>query len=635
MIAHPIIIDPAEPATAKARLKTIPRRPGVYLMKDDAGKVIYIGKAKNLRNRLRTYFNGGDGRLAIPFLVSKICELETIVTEDEEQALVLENDLIKKHRPRYNVRLKDDRAYLIVRIDTTHEWPRIELVRQTRNDDAKYLGPFPWAHEVRRLLDIVRETVPLRTCSDRVIYNRVRPCLEHQMKRCAGPCCLKVDHAQYREWVDIAASILEGKNKDVLRLLSDQMERASEQLRFEDAAELRDRMALVKTLIVDRPMLSFSAGSKDAFGIHREGSDLELSVLFVRNGRLFGAKTFGFSDVEVPTEDVLGSVLSQFYASDNEVPEEILVPFALEDRAAREEFYSNRRGRKVKIQVPQRGSKQRLLTLAAENATENFVGRFAAERGEDSIGRALQVDLGLDEAPRTMECVDVSHFQGGATVGSVVFFKDGQPDKTRYRHFHLSQEGKPDDFASMREIVTRHLSRCAEENTLVDLMVIDGGPAQLAQALAVRKELGLRTPMLIGLAKKRTESLPYYALAPARRPDARHLKPERVYVEEAARPIVLKESSKALHVLERIRNEAHRFAVSFHRSTRARRQFQSPLERIPGIGRERRMTLLREFGGLRQIAQATPEEISQRAGFPIKLAERVHQALSKMREENG
>lgn len=611
------------------RIASLPTLPGVYLMKDRDGAVIYIGKAKNLRSRVRNYLTG-DGRFNVSFLMRRANTIDTVITEDERQALILENDLIKKHHPRYNIRLKDDKAHLIVRIDANQPYPRIDLVRRTQNDGATYIGPFAFSYELHEMLEVIRNILPLRTCSDRVMMNRVRPCLEYQMKRCVAPCCIEVDRAKYLGWVEQAVAILNGKNNEALELLELEMQRRSEELRFEEAAAIRDRIEILQRSRVEKPVITFSEGAKDAFGIYRDESNVEFSVLSVRRGRLFSARTFGFSDAAVPDEELLSSFMRQFYEGEKEIAEEIIVPFDFEDRPILEEMYSAREDRAITFVIPKRGDRMRLLQLAQQNAQENFAARFGGPGGADAVLRALKTELGLEEIPRTIECVDISHFQGGQTVASLVFFQDGQPDKNRYRRFHLSQEGKPDDFASMRETVGRHLSRCAEENTVVDLMIIDGGKAQLAQALQVRAELGLTRPMMVGLAKKRNIDLPYLAIAGKR--GKRAYKPERVYVEEAKMPVVLPESSRALHLLERIRDEAHRFAIGFHRGVRARKTFQSVLDEIPGIGERRRKLLLRQFRGLQGIREATPEAIMETIKSSRALAERILERLNRKKE---
>ncbi len=609
----------------KVKLKLIPKRSGVYLMRDDSGVVIYIGKAKELRARVRSYFSGGDGRLQIPALLERVVEVETLVTENERQAIILESDLIKKYKPRYNVRLKDDKAHLIVRIDKNHEWPRLELVRKIEDDGATYVGPFAFGYEVRALIEIIKRSMPLRTCSDKVLYNRVRPCLEYQIKRCPAPCCFEIDKEDYTNRVEQAISLLKGKNQSVVSDLEKEIQIASDAQRYEDAAAIRDRLEVLKKAGEEKLTQDFSVQAQDAFGIYRVDTNVSVSVLMVRQGRLFGAKSFSFEGVELPEEELLPSILTQFYQGSVNIPEEIFTPFKLEDTDAREELYQEIFGARPQICVPKRGPKARLLQLAMENASENFQTSFSSD---DTAGAELQQlfeELELEEVPRTLECVDISHFQGGDTVGAVVHFRDGVPDKNSYRRFILSVE-QNDDFASMREVLRRHLSRGAEENTLPDLLVIDGGPGQLSLALAVRKELGLLKPELIGLAKKRTKKAPHYSSQATK---VIAYKPERVYREDSETPIILNPTSSSLHLLERIRNEAHRFAITFHRARRNKRTFESELEKIPGVGKTRRLTLLKEFKTVKAIREASVEELVERAGIPQSLARKIIGILDK------
>lgn len=611
------------PLTAE-RLRTLPTAPGVYLMKNTQGKVIYVGKAKNLRARVRNYFGSGDGRVTVKFLVKQIATVDTVVTVDEREAIILENDLIKKYKPRYNVRLKDDKAHYVVRIDIQQPWPRVELVRQIQDDGARYIGPFAYGYELKSLLEVVRSTVPLRTCTDSVLKNRVRPCIEYQIKRCLAPCCLPVPAERYKELVSQAIDILQGRDTEVVARLEAEMERLSEELRYEDAAAVRDRLAVLRTVAVERSAVNYGAASKDIFGLHREGSSAELVVLKVRQGRIFAAQSYGFQEVEVDGSELLATLVSQFYQGDQEFPDEIVIPLALPDRGARRELYSERRGKPVKLVVPERGEKLQLLRLAETNARENFIARPGAARRSEVALEELRDEFELSELPRLIECVDVSHFQGGQTVGSVVCFKDGVPDKTRYRAFKLSQEGKPDDFASMRELVHRHLSHGVEEGAVCDLLVVDGGVAQLNQALLVRRELGIETPAMIGLAKKRTRAAEYRGAS-----RAVTFKPERVFMENQSLPVVLKPTSEACHLLERLRDEAHRFAITFHRKSRHRVAFKSELDVVPGVGPERRRRLLRAFGGISQIRSASVEELSEKGGVPLSLAKRILSFLKK------
>jgi excinuclease ABC subunit C len=611
----------------KERIKAIPRSPGVYLMKNRKGEVIYIGKAKDLRSRVRSYFGKGDGRYNISYIQENLSNIETLVCENERQALVLESDLIKKYRPRYNIRLKDDRAHLLVRIDESHPWPRLELTRKEAADGARYLGPFAFTYELRALLEIIKRTVPLRTCSDSMLNNRMRPCLEYQIKRCCAPCCLEVDPAEYSGWLLQAQKILKGDTAEVVLELETGMEKAVEQLRFEDAAVYRDRIEILKKVGSDSREVRFGEGAIDCFGFYREGDNIELSILMVRRGRLFGSKTYGFEGIESPSEDVLSSALVQFYSKSETIPEQIIIPFELEDIKAHEQLYQERLQQKVNLLHPKRGAKARLLVLAKENAKQNFEARFSDVNKSDRLLKALQSHLKLEGMPRVIECVDISHFQGGATVGSIVCFKDAKPDKTRYRTFHLD-DGKVDDFDSIAKVLRRHLSRAVEENTLSDLLIIDGGRGQLSSALKVKTELGLLNPAMVAMAKKKTLSQAYLADT-ARMANKKAKTPERVFLQEAEKPVVLAQSNEALHLLERIRNEAHRVAISFHRKTRTGKTVRSSLDDIPGVGPARKKKLLQEFKSVAGVKNASVEEIIERAGVPRKTAELIKKRFAK------
>ena len=615
--------EKAKAGVTQARLSALPLKPGVYLMKDGEGKVLYVGKAKQLRSRVRSYFNGSDERSTVPYLIERVEEISTLVTEDERQALILEADLIRQHKPRFNIRLKDDKAYLFAKIDRSHQWPKIELVRVKKDDGATYVGPFAFAYELRALKKAMQRSIPLRTCSDRMIYNRVRPCLEYQIGRCCAPCCLDIDPDYYDGLVEQAVAVLKGDTASVLQELEHDMEHASEQLRFEDAALIRDRMEILRRIYEEKAERVYGDDTIDCFALYREGEKIELSVLSVRSGRIYGSRTFGFTDVKLSEEMMLGSLITQYYEGSSELPDFIITPFELEDADTRAAWFSERRGKKLEFVCPQRGRKARVLDLAKTNAKQNFEARFSAQDKRTRILEALAAEFELAETPRTIECVDISHFQGGSTVGAIVSFKDGAPDKSRYRNFHLSQE-YPDDFGSMREVMQRHLSRCAEENTLPDLVVVDGGKAQLSQCVKIRDELGLLRPAMVGLAKRRFISQHYRARA---RPQKASSKPERVYLEGAAEPIVLPAEHEVVRLLERLRDETHRFAITFHRKTRKKRSFSSALDAVPGIGPKRAAKLLNVFGSVERIKQQEPEELAESGGIPLSLAKRILKLL--------
>jgi excinuclease ABC subunit C len=617
------------PTITSASLAKLPQKCGVYLMYNCDSQIIYIGKAKNLRSRVRSYFNKSkDSRYSIDYLVKQIASIETIITETERQALILESDLIKRYQPYYNIRLKDDKAHLVAKVDTTKQWPRVELVRQIKDDGSIYIGPFAFSYEIKAMIEVIKRVVPLRTCSDNMLRNRVRPCIEYQIKRCLAPCCLDVDPTVYSNYVTSALSILRGKNSEVIETLKKNIERLIEELRFEEAAEVRDRLNVLIKSRKEEFTKHYSSQSQDVIGLYREGTQAAVSLLLVRKGRLFAAKNFEFENSIMPDEEIISAVISQYYQHPMIPPEIIIVPIQLDDRIAREQYYSDISGGKVKIVTPQRGPKSRLLALANTNAKETYNAKFKTDQKNNVALSELKTNLELVQTPRVIECVDISHFQGQDTVASVVCFKDGVPDQTSYRRFILSSQGKPDDFGSMLEVLRRHLSRAAQENSLCDLMVIDGGQGQLSQALKVKKELSLDFPIMTALAKKRVRASESGNFSKRMSADVIK-KPERVFVEGENRAIVLEPGSPSLNLLEQIRNEAHRFAVTFHRQRRSKRIFQSGLDKIPGIGSIRKKRLLRAFDSISDMRAATPEQMAKRAEIPLTLAKRIIYILGK------
>ncbi|MDR2338361.1 MAG: excinuclease ABC subunit UvrC [Deltaproteobacteria bacterium] len=637
------------------KLKTLPKLPGVYIMKNTTGEVIYVGKAKNLKNRVKTYFQGGDGRYQLNSLMRQFASIETIITENERQALILESDLIKQYQPHYNIKLKDGKAYIVIRVDLNNQWPRLEVFRQAQNDGAKYFGPYAFSYEIKTLLEVINQTLMLRTCSDKIMYNRVRPCLEYQIKRCCAPCCDRVSEQEYRSWVERAMLILDGKTQDVIQQLEALMLKASAEQHFETAAKYRDSIEVIKKMNTTQTNYSVSFRSRDVFGFYREGDQAEISILKLRNGRIKDVQSYGFKDLVMNDDELLGEVLSQYYGrSESLLPEIVLLPFNLKDREVREIVLNDNldHGKtqeipKIKISNPKRGENVKLLNLAADNAKENYLARFSGTN-QDKILESLRRAFQLSDLPHMIECIDISHFQGADTVASVVFFRGAKPDKSRYRRFKLSAEieGKPDDFGAMREVIRRHLSRCAEENTLADLMIIDGGPTQLAQGLAIKKELGLDKPEMVGLAKKREgqhklfrplsaleEKLLFHKnqdLLFSQRTELkqnRTIKPERVFIAGVAEPVILNPRSAEEYLIEQIRDEAHRFAIAFHRKLRSEHITRSQLSQIQGIGLRRQKALLKEFGSLKTIKSATAAEISTRCKIPMKLAELIVKKL--------
>jgi len=605
----------------ETKLETLPVRPGVYVLRDAHGKVIYVGKAKSLRSRVRSYFRGGDERVQVPFLVSRVARFETLVTANEKEALILENNLIKQYKPRYNIRLKDDKSYVSVKIDERHAWPRLLVTRKLTRDGARYLGPFSSAWSVRETLDTIRKIFPLRNCSDTVFRNRARPCIEYQIKRCPGPCCLAVDAAEYASNVTQTIDLLEGKNQQLVRTLTAQMETASQALRFEEAGRLRDQLRAIETTVQRQQAVAHWGRDQDVFGLYREGGFVEIQVLFVRAGTLTGNQAHTFDDLEFSDDEIMGAVLTQFYQGDRPVPDAIVLPIALEDAGARAEYLSERKGRQVEIVCPQRGAKLRLVEMATANARHSYAERRDQGTQRERMLEELRRRLHLRSAPKRIECFDISNIQGNLTVASMVTFDEGEPCLARYRRYRIRTVEGSDDFASMYEVLDRRYRRAKEEHDFPDLLMVDGGKGQLNVAVEVLRSLAIDGVDVVGLAKTRVERDAY---APeVSRSD------ERIFLAGRKNPVVLRRNSTALFLLQRVRDEAHRFAITYHRELRRRERLRSGLEDIAGIGPERRRVLLRHFGSLKRLRAATAAEIAAVPGISTRLAAEIHSQLTE------
>ncbi len=594
-------LQPADTAASSdaiaVKLDAIAPRPGVYLLKDRAGKVLYVGKAKSLRSRVRAYFRPGgegegDGRFQVRFLMRKVRDFDTLVTASEKEALILENNLIKQYHPRYNIRLKDDKSYLSAKI-TNHPWPRITVTRKIVRDGGKYLGPFGSADGLRETINVIRKIFPLRTCSDGVFRNRSRPCIEYQIKRCLGPCCLPVDRAEYERHLHAAQMLLEGKNLELLKELREQMKSHAERLEFEDAARMRDRVRAIEKTVERQTVLHHWGSDQDVFGLYREGGSIETIVLLVRGGKLTSTLSWSFQDLEFSDHDVLADLLTQYYSGGRFLPDDVILPVELEDANVRAELLSERRGKKVEVFVPQRGEKVRLLEMAMENARQSFAARRDNEATRERMLEDLRTKLHLRNSPKRIECYDISNLQGSMVVGSQATFDEGEPVKQLYRRYRIRTVSGQDDFASLYEVLKRRLDRAVREHEYPDLWVIDGGKGQLNVALMVLKEFNLADQIdAIGLAKQHVLN--------DSRAAAVVKSEERVFLPNRKDPVVLARNSTALFLLVRVRDEAHRFAITYNRELRRRARLRSVLDDVEGIGPVRRRALLRHFGSLRQ-----------------------------------
>ena len=614
------ITPPTDDTDLETKLVMLPTRPGVYLLRDAHGKVIYVGKAKSLRSRVRCYFRGGDERVQVQFLVNRVASFETLVTANEKEALILENNLIKQYKPRYNIRLKDDKSYVSVKVDEHHAWPRLLVTRKLTRDGSRYLGPFSSAWSVRETLDTIRKIFPLRNCSDTVFRNRARPCIEYQIKRCPGPCCLAVDAVEYANNVAQTIDLLEGKNQELVRTLTVRMEAASEALRFEEAGRLRDQLRAIETTVQRQQAVAHWGRDQDVFGLYREGGFVEIQVLFVRAGTLTGNQAYTFDDLEFSDDEILAAVLTQFYQGDRPIPDAIVVPIAIEDADVRAEYLGERKGRQVEILCPQRGAKLRLVEMATANARHSYAERRDQGAQRERMLEELRQRLHLRSVPKRIECFDISNIQGNLTVASMVTFDEGEPCPARYRRYRIRTVAGSDDFASMYEVLDRRYRRAKEENDFPDLLMVDGGKGQLNVAVEVLRALGIEGVDVVGLAKMRVER--DAQAAEVARSD------ERIFLPGRKNPVVLRRNSTALFLLQRVRDEAHRFAITYHRELRRRERLRSGLEDIAGVGPERRRSLLRHFGSLKRLRTATETEIAAVPGISTRLAAEIHSQIA-------
>ncbi len=597
-------------------LKKFPTATGVYLMKGAQGAVLYVGKAKQLRNRLRSYFStAGDGRAHIRFLMNRVEAIETIVTDTEKEALILENTLIKKYRPRYNINLRDDKTYVSLRIDLREEFPTLQLVRRVKKDGARYFGPYSSSTAVRETLKLIYRIFPLRHHPIAICRRRDRPCLYHQIGQCSAPCHGLISQSDYRALVDGAVTLLAGREKEVVTLLQQRMSAAAEQFNYEQAARLRDQIQAIEQTVEPQKVAEAGAGDQDIVGLHREGGEVELAILFVREGKVIGRRSYSL-EWRLAEDELLSSFLQEFYSREVFVPDRLLLPFAIEDNETLAEWLSEEKGKKVQLLVPQRGGARQLVEMARRNAEESFREKGSRREARQQVLSDIATRLQLRRPPQRIECFDVSNVQGRFSVASMVVLSDGEPDKDAYRHFRIRTVEGSDDYASLYEVLKRRLTRGLEEDILPDFILIDGGKGQLAVLIAVLDELALNDRIdAVGMAKSRVQSNV--------RGKVVERSEERFFLPGRKNPVILRQGSPALFMLERLRDEAHRFAITHHRKLRRKSTLHSALEDIPGVGSQRRKALLRHFGSLKKVKQATQQQLEEMPGLPKNLAELI------------
>ena len=610
------------------RVLVTPERPGVYLMKNAGGAVIYVGKAAVLRNRLRSYFGSPAGLdRKTRRMVSELADFEYIVTDTEAEALILENILIKRHRPHFNIRLKDDKTYPYLKVDLADDFPRVYITRGVHKDGARYFGPFASAGSVRQSMDLVKKLFPYRSCTKKITGTDPRPCLEYYIHRCVGPCAGLADRDEYAEVVKQVILFLEGNTEQVTGQLRGKMEEAAGQLEFERAAVLRDQVAAITKFEEERTVKVDSGRQTDldAIAVSVAASETWVEVFFIRRGKLIGRDHF-FMDGPQDDEPsaIIAQFVQQFYATALEVPPTILVQHEPpeEDAPFLLRFLRDKRGGAVRIVRPQRGENRKLLQVVADNATEGLAQhRVKWLNRTDAIQGALaelEEELSLPALPRRMECYDISHIQGSNLVGSMVVFDDGKPFTRDYRRFKIKAVEGIDDYASMKEMLTRRFKRLSQAinnpdpvgkadtwGVMPDLVIIDGGKGHLSAAREVMLHLGLEQIPLCSLAKEN----------------------EELFVPHTPEPIILPRNSQALYLMQRIRDEAHRFAISFHRNLRSKSSLKSSIDMVTGIGPKRKRMLLRQFGSLQGIKEASVDEIAAVPGLTRSLAVRLKQTI--------
>ena len=601
-------------------LKSYPQSPGVYMMFGGKDEVLYVGKAKQLRNRLRSYFSaGGDGRLQIPLLMEKVERIEVIITDTEKEALLLEHTLIKKYRPRYNIELRDDKTYVSVRIDLHDPYPMMQVVRQVKNDGAHYFGPYSSAAAIRETLKEIYRIFPLRHSPMERCRKRGRPCLFHQIGQCSAPCHGKITQTDYRKLVDGVIQLLEGRESEVIVRLQQRMVQAAEDLRFEDAARLRNQINSIKKSIEKQKVTTFGDGNLDVIGLHQDGGEVEVTLLFIRQGRLIGRRSYALAwKLDLP--ELLSGFLQEYYSRQVILPDQLLLPLVIEGADLLGEWLSEKRDKKVRLVTPQRGEKKDLCLMAQRNARESYRQRGQRKQAREELLEELWTRFHLPCLPKRIECYDISNVQGNYAVGSMVVLQDGDPVPAEYRRFKIKTVVGADDYASLREVLKRRLCRGVEEQNLPDMILIDGGKGQLGVLSAVLGEFQLTDSIgAVGIAKSRV-------MANVRGKVVERSE-ERFFLPGRKNPVSFRHGSASLFLLERLRDEAHRFAITYHRKLRSKATLRSSLENIPGVGPARRKALLKYFGSLKKIQAASLADLKQMPGLPGSLAETILRVL--------
>lgn len=599
------------------RIEVLPKAPGVYLLKNKKGKIIYVGKAKNLRNRVKSYFQHCSSSPAKVYtLISQISDLDHIVTSTEKEALILESTLIKRHRPRYNVILKDDKNYPYLKLTLQEHFPRLSLVRRVAKDKSLYFGPFSSAQAVRETMRVIHQNFLLRKCQTGSFQFRQRPCLNYQIGQCPAPCSKLIDEERYHAVVKEVELFLKGRNQELMKMLEERMEEVSKQLDFEMAAKIRDRIISLKKTLEKQKAIVLDFTDRDVIAFYCQDSYMAIAVLFVRNGKIIGCKDFILKKLDLPTEEVISSFVNQFYRDGKFIPREILIPISLEDQNVIQDSLRDRKGGRVDLITPQRGEKTKLIEIARLNAESAFKTEQSMLEDAKKIADELKQRLHLKTRPSTIECYDISNLGGQLAVGSMVSFKDSKPLKDNYRRFRIKAVEGADDCGMLYEVLRRRFSKGEKDVPFPDLIVVDGGKGQLNVAMRVLQELSLDPIEVIALAKggrkKREKS------------NGDRKTPEQIFLYRRKNPLILLARSAALLLLKKIRDESHRFALAYHRKLRYKKDFHSTLENIPGVGEKIHNRLLRHFGSVDKVRGAALSELCRVPHLKQKVAEDLY-----------
>ena len=605
----------------RTKIDGLPTEPGVYIFIDAIDRMIYIGQGVNLRSRVRSYFAPGasDGRVLFTAIVGQTANLDCIVCQNELEALLLENNLIKKHRPRFNLRLRDDKTYVSLRVTVSEAWPRVQVIRHWKDDGNLYFGPYPSASSVREVLRVIKKYIPLRTCTNAFFDSRRRPCLEYEIGRCTAPCVGHDTEESYAELVEQALLLLRGKDRTLIAKLEARMDEAAASREYERAGKLRDQIAAVRHVLEKQNVAEVPHGDCDVFAIHRHDDFVSVQVMLVREGRLLESTAHSLRS-EDPDSTLLSAFLGQFYLGDKFLPPEVLVSVVPDDRDLLETWLSGRASHPVSVRAPQRGGKRRLIEMAQKNAAVSATTDELRLEAREKIAHSIAEHLGLTEPVRRIECYDISNIQGSLSVASRVAFEDGEPDPDLYRRYRIRTVRGADDFASMREVLDRRFRPSEKRDPLPDLVLVDGGKGQLGRALEAFAKHGVDVAVA-GIAKER-------------RKGGESSVEERIFVPGRSEPIDLGPDTPESYLLQRVRDEAHRFANTYHRELRRRSHLVSGLEEIPGIGPKRRKTLIRHFGSLQKIREASLEQIGATPGMTRAAAEATYRFLHADEEPN-